>query len=241
MSLVAAGRCKHHQAAQRPCSTQGGPAPALPCGCVSHEMQQPLTGLCFMQPTQRPPVRMTAAAVARAAAGAERRASLDVASRPATKVCSPPLCCAVLLRPVLPTVNEDSCSTGYHTWMLPCRPQAATTPLHQVASLGSSRVQALLQAKPARAPSPPRRSWPRGEQRSACTPAALPDGAASAARICATIKHQAGLVASLLNSRGTAGCFLSAAGSCSSRHLSANELRSMAQQGCLPHGVPQHA
>ena len=31
-------------------------------------------------------------------------------------VCSPPLCYAVpaLLRPVLPTLNEDSCSTGHN-------------------------------------------------------------------------------------------------------------------------------
>ena len=77
---------------------------------------------------------MTAAAVARAAAVAERRASLDTASRSATKVCSPPLCYTVptLSRPVLPTLNEGGCSTGCNIWMLLCRPQAAETALHQV-------------------------------------------------------------------------------------------------------------
>ena len=79
---------------------------------------------------------MTAAAVARAAAGAERRAKFDAGSRNATKVCSPPLCYAVpvLSRPVLR-------STGYNIWKLLCRPQAAEASL---AVARGSQVQALL-------------------------------------------------------------------------------------------------
>lgn len=60
------------------------------------------------------------------------------------------------------------------------------------------------------------------------------DGVASAALDCATIEQQAGCRLSPFNSEGTAGCFTSAAGCCSFMHSSANQLRSTAQQGCLP-------
>lgn len=81
------------------------------------------SGRTIPKPTQWPAVRMTAAAVARAAAITN-----------ATKVWNLGFCWPVptLLRSVLPTLNEDGCSTGCNMWMLLCRSQPTQMPLHQV-------------------------------------------------------------------------------------------------------------